>query len=374
VLKRVDTFARASIAIGSIAALTFGAVGCASPTTSGAGDSGLPSTKLQLAVFNSPQTPYGEAVQWFIDEAAVRSDGAIAIRPFWDGALLAGPDVLTGLSEGRADLGFSSQLYSPAELPLSQVTTVPFQTSDVVGVQNAFKELYESNEDYQAEWSRHNVTPLSVQGVAPMLLAGAEAPSGVDWLEGRQVRASGYAANAIQKAGGNAVALVVSEIYEAAQRGMIDGVASQNLGTVPSLSLQELMPHLADPGTGVYTGTYLAANSAKWKSLDPGVRDVLETLSAEFNDRYLDAVKSYDVKACDAFLEAGGSVTIWDESETERWSSLVGDELLNEWKASASRTGADADAFYEQYKQLLSVKYESDYVDGMSACAERSGK
>lgn len=372
-LKRINTHVRVKIAMGSIAVLTFGAVGCASPTSNASGDSGLPATELQLAIFNSPQTPYGEAVQWFIDEADARSDGAISIKPYWDGALLAGPDVLTGLSEGRADLGFSSQLYSPAELPLSQVTTVPFQTSDVVGVQNAFGELYETNSDYKAEWSRHNVTPLSVQGVAPMLLAGAEVPEGVDWLEGRQIRASGYVANAIQEAGGNAVALVVSEIYEAAQRGMIDGVASQNLGTVPSLSLQELMPHLADPGTGVYTGTYLAANSAKWESLDPDVREVLETLSAEFNDVYLDAVKSYDEKACDAFLEAGGSVTIWDESETERWSSLVGDELLNEWKASASRSGADADAFYEQYKQLLSEEHESDYVDGMAACAERSG-
>lgn len=373
-LKRVDTLARTSIVIGSIAALAFGAVGCASPSSDAAGDSGLPSTELQLAIFNSPQTPYGETVQWFIDEAAARSDGAITIKPYWDGALLAGPDVLTGLSEGRADLGFSSQLYSPAELPLSQVTTVPFQTSDVVGVQNAFEELYKTNSDYQAEWSRHNLTPLAVQGVAPMLLAGAEVPSGVDWIKGRQVRASGYVANAIQESGGNAVALVVSDIYEAAQRGMIDGVASQNLGTVPSLSLQELMPHLADPGTGIYTGTYLAANSDKWDSLNPDVREVLETLSAEFNDKYLDAVESFDEKACDAFLEAGGSVTIWEESETERWSSLVGDKLLNEWKASVSPSGADADSFYEQYKQLLSKEHESDYVDGMASCAKRSGK
>jgi TRAP-type C4-dicarboxylate transport system substrate-binding protein len=373
VLKRVNTLARAGFAMGSIAALAFGAVGCASGTTDAAGDSGLPSTDLQLAVFNSPQTPYGEAVQWFIDEAASRSDGAITITPYWDGALLAGPDVLTGLSEGRADLGFSTQLYSPAELPLSQVTTVPFQTSDVVAVQNAFEELNETNKDYQAEWSRHNVTPLSVQGVAPMILAGTEVPDGVGWLQGRQVRASGYVANAIQETGGNAVALVVSEIYEAAQRGMIDGVASQNLGTVPSLSLQELMPHLADPGTGIYTGTYLAANSTKWNSLDPGVREVLDALAADFNDVYLDAVKAYDKEACDAFLEAGGSVTIWDETETQKWSNLIGDDLLNEWKASVARTGADPDAFYEQYKQLIGEKSESDYVDGMAACAERSG-
>jgi TRAP-type C4-dicarboxylate transport system substrate-binding protein len=359
-------------AIAAAGAVVLGAAGCAGGTTTGSGDGSIPVTSLQLAVFNSPQTPYGGAIQWFVDEAAERSDGAIEIEVFWEGALLAGPDVLTGLAEGRADLGFGTPLYSPAELPLSQIATVPFISSDVVAVQNAFTELYETNADYKAEWERVGVLPLTVQGITPMVLAGADVPADLDWIDGRQIRASGLTANAIQDAGGNAVALVVSEIYESAQRGLIDGVAAQNLGQLPSISLQEIMPHLADPGTGVYTTTYLAANPSKWNSLDPAAREVLDEVIAEFNDVYLEQVAIYDESSCDAFLEAGGSATVWDESETEKWSDLVGDSLLKQWKAGVAPSGADADSFYDEYMALIDEPSDAEYIDGMAACAERS--
>lgn len=364
------TLLAATIASGLL--LTAGCASGADPGVPGdAGDAGIPSTSLQLATFLGPQTPYGAAIEWFVDEVAERSDGAITIEVFWEGGLLNGPDVLTGVAEGRADLGFSNANYSPAELPLSQVISVPFLSSDVVAVQSAFTELYETNQDYQNEWSNLGVRPLAFQAVTPMVMLGETAPDGVDWIAGKTVRATSVMGNAIQAAGGNAVALALSELYESAERGLINGAASLNFGTIPSISLQEVMPHVADPGTGIYSQTSLIANESVYSGLDESVRAILDEASAQFNDVYLDQLAVFDAQACDDVLAVDGSVTQWSEDETAAWQDLLGDSIVDEWKSAAGAGGANVDAFFDEYLGLISQSVDSDYVDGVAACAAR---
>jgi len=358
-------------AVGSAVGV-FLLTGCSGSSSGGdadAGDGAIPSTNLQLATFVGPQTPYGAAIEAFVDEMAERSDGAIQIEVFWEGALLNGPDVLTGVADGRADLGFSNANYSPAELPLSQLISVPFLSNDVVATQDAFAELYETNEDYTNEWSSLGVRPLAFQSVTPMVMLGETVPEDVDWLSGKTVRATSVMGNAIQAAGGNAVALPLNELYESAQRGLIEGAASLNFGTIPSISLEEVMPHVADPGTGIYSQTTLIVNESTYEGLDESVRALLDEVSGEFNAAYLEQLAIFDAETCDVVLGAGGSVTRWDEEQTAEWQDLLGDSIVETWKDAAAASGADVEAFYDEYLALIDQQVDSDYVDGVAACA-----
>jgi TRAP-type C4-dicarboxylate transport system substrate-binding protein len=338
--------------------------------SAGSGDGSIPSTRLQLATFVGPQTPYGAAIETFVDEVSEISDGAVEIEVFWEGSLLNGPDVLTGVADGRSDLGFSNANYSPAELPLSQLISVPFLSSDVVATQDAFAELYETNPDYTNEWSSLGVRPLAFQSVTPMVMLGETVPEDVDWLSGKTVRATSVMGNAVQAAGGNAVALALNELYESAQRGLIEGAASLNFGTIPSISLEEVMPHVADPGTGIYSQTTLIVNESTYEGLDESVRAVLDEASAGFNGAYLEQLAIFDAETCEVVLDAGGSVTRWDEEQTAEWQDLLGDSIVETWKEAASASGADVDAFYDEYLALIDQPADSDYVDGVAACAD----
>jgi TRAP-type C4-dicarboxylate transport system substrate-binding protein len=338
--------------------------------TNGPGEGSISSTRLQLATFVGPQTPYGAAIEAFVEDVAERSDGAIEIEVFWEGALLNGPDVLTGVADGRADLGFSNANYSPAELPLSQVISVPFLSNDVVATQDAFAQLYESNEDYKSEWSSLGVRPMAFQSVTPMVVLGETVPDNVEWFSGKTVRATSVMGNAVQEAGGNAVALALNELYESAQRGLIEGAASLNFGTIPSISIEEVMPHVADPGTGIYSQTTLIINEGTYESMDEAVRDVIDEAADGFNAEYLDQLAVFDAETCDVVLAAGGSVTKWSEDETAEWEELLGDSIIDTWKDAASTSGADVDAFFDEYLSLIEQPVDSDYVDGVAACAD----
>lgn len=360
----------AAVAIATGLVFTAGCAGGTPPADDN--EAGIPQTDLQLATYLGPQTPYGAAIEWFVDELAKRSDDAVQIEVFWEGGLLTGPDVLTGVAEGRADLGFSTPNYSPAELPLTQVMSVPFLSSDVVAVQDAFEELYASNTDYQNEWSKLGVRPLAFQAVTPMIMTGETAPENLDWISGKSIRATSLMANAIQQAGGNAVALPLPEVYESAQRGLIEGVASLNFGTIPSISLEEVTPHVADPGTGIYSLTTLFANESTLSGLDESVRSLLEEVAGEFNATYLEQLATFEEQTCDVVLDAGGSITRWEAAQTEEWKNVLGDSIVDEWKSAAAASGADVDGFYADYTDLISTpSADSGYTDGVAACAER---
>lgn len=129
------------------------------------------------------------------------------------------------------------------------------------------------------------------------------------------------------------------------------------------------MPHVADPGTGIYSQTTLIVNKSTYEGLDESVRALLDEVSSEFNNAYLEQLAIFDAETCDVVLGAGGSVTRWDEAQTAEWEDLLGDSIVETWKDAAAASGADVEAFYDEYRTLIDQQVDSDYVDGVAACA-----
>jgi len=324
--------------------------------------------KFQLATFVGPTTPYGEALTQFAEQIEVDTDSRVSVEIFWDGALLAGDEILDGVGSGRVGMGYVNPAYNPTNLPLSQLVSIPLQTNDTKAAQAAWNELLQTNTDFAAEWESNNVVNLGIQSVTPMIISGKDEPTGIDWINGKRLRATSYTAQAVQLAGGSPVGLTINELYESVERGVIDGYTSMNLGTVPSLSLQEISPYIADPGLGIYSTVGLIVNQDEFDQLTAGDQDALRAAGTDLGQNYLDVVDRVEDEACVAIKAAGGSVTIWDKSEVDAWKDLVGDNLLDSWKSEVGDAGKGADAFATAYAQALKAN-ATDSEGALSRCA-----
>ena len=359
------------LAVGVVAALALtGCSGVNGGSTGGDDGGGGGELGIRLATWIGPATPYGVALEEFVATVDELSDGEITIEPFWDGALLAGPELLSGAGDGRADLAYLPTHYNPAELPLSQLTTVPFLTSDVPAAEATWETLLESDEAFAAEYAESGVTPLTVHGTTTNILATTEPVPDFDWLDGRSLRATSYSANAVQLAGANPVALALNEIYESVERGVVEGFTTMNLGTIPSVSLQEATPYVVDAGLGMYATSLLVANTSFWDGLSEDHKAVLTEAIDTLDETYWSVLSDVEEEACSTILDEGGQVTVWPEDEQQRWQDAVGDSILDEWKAQVEAQGVDADAFYDSYMDSLDEN-ATDYVDGVVICAQR---
>jgi len=364
--------------LGAVAALSVALVGCSGNAGSaqndsggadntGADGSGDPKVSLQFASWLGPTQPEAKALAWAFEQIEERSGGSISIEEYWEGALLSGTETLAGTGDGRADLGHMAVLYNPAELPLSQLAAVPFMSENPDGTREAYTKLYQEDEAFRAEWAAAGVIPLSFQGTPPSIMGTTKQVQSIDDLKGMSIRAVGFTANAVEMIGANAAALTSPEIYEAMQRGLIEGYTTQLLDTIPTQSLHELTGYVSDPGIGVYSINTLIVGEAAWARLSENQQKLMREVIADVPGKHKEFLAPAEDAACEALKNEGAEVSVWSDAEKRRWKDAVGDELLDLWRTNVSKAGVEPEAFLDSYLSTLKAS-TGKYDSGVARC------
>ena len=103
------------------------------PSTGEITESGYPKREFIVAAIDSHDKTSAHEIEIFTNLVTERSGGAITFKVFYDNLLGKATDNLNTLSSGIADLGTVCTLYTPSNLPLSQITyCVPFAPDDPV--------------------------------------------------------------------------------------------------------------------------------------------------------------------------------------------------------------------------------------------------
>lgn len=363
--------------VGTTALLSASLVACGgggSDASGGAG--GAQSYDWQYANYLPPNSSLSTGIADYFD--TIEKPGNIKVEEFYQESLLAATDIMPGVSQGRADLGFMIALYYPGELPLSQVVGVPFQTTDSSAQIKTFNSLYENNDDFRAEYDAQGVHVLSFVPLAPTMVATSDPLSGLDGLQGKKIRAVGLLSKAMQIAGVNPVALSAPEVYESVERGVIDGFTSYPFDVAVSNSLDEVAPYMTDPGTGLYNLGALIVTKSLWDGLDDETKSTMTDAIDGYVENSIDLLAEDESSLCDSFLADGGTPGVFSEADVDRFKTEVGDTVLDGWRDQAVSAGVSEDAvdgFLDEYQSTLKEQGKSSsYVPGLVACAERAGR
>ena len=316
-------------------------------------------------------------VEWFAEQVEERTGDRVEFDLFLDGTLVGAAETLAAVQDGRADAGYLCECYNPNEFPVWSALSLPFHGNNAEAIMRTAFELYQQGGLLTQEFEELGLHANWFHTIGAGLTYTREPIASVTDLEGLRLRAIGLTANAFQAAGAEAVALDPGEIYESVQRGAIDGVGTFFLPTAHAFGIHEVAPHVADPGTGFYASVGFVMNVDVWESLPPDIQDVFNEVSEELiSGVAIDIYEEASSAACDAFLEAGGSVTVFSESEVAAWRDDVLPGLLEEWTDQVVQsTGVDrteAEAFYQTYTSTLESNVaSSEHVPDAEACASR---
>lgn len=326
---------------------------------------------LKFANFLGPDAAQILANRWWAEQVEERTNGRVTVEFFHSGALLDATDTLPGIGDGRADMGYTVHFYHPGELPLSTVAELPFMVSNPQVQTRAFTKLYQENEDFQAEWEAFGVHVLHFNPSGVIILGSKDQVTSIDQVSGKQVRAVGYAAEALQERGANPVAMPAPDIYESMQRGLIDAYSSFPFEVISALQLQEVAPYVVDLGLGNYIITAAAINMELWNSMPADIQQILTELSAELTDSAVwDIYSEVEGEVCDAIEEAGGEVSVLPEDEVEAWRKDIADQFVEQWIEDNGGAGSDAEAFFNDYRAAIEeFEASADFESGVRTCA-----
>ena len=304
------------------------------------------------------------------------SSGALEVESFYAGSLIAAGDELQALSGGRVDLAYFTPAYYPDQFPLWSIAGVPFVTADPEAQALAFAEMYQNNAAFRAEFERNGIRPLYFLPTGPTVVGMTRPTTSLAELQGKRLRSVGLLAEALRTVGVEPVATGATEIYEAVERGVLDGYSAATFEIMAGYKLQEVAPYVLQTDLGLFASAATVISESTWGSLSPEQQAALQSASETAIEDAVTKFATAEDGACTALLDAGGSVTTLPASDVEEWRSRVGTGVADAWRKTAVAGGTDpatVDGFLRDFTAAV-AKFEagSGYTDGLARCAERS--
>jgi TRAP-type C4-dicarboxylate transport system substrate-binding protein len=276
-------------------------------------------------------------IQTFMDTLAAASGGRLSCDMYDSGALLGAEQLLPGLLLGVADVMFQTSSYVSSSYPILGAMELPFGAEDYAKQRRAIDPGGPLFALVNEQLARQGVRLLGGMPCTFEYLWTVDRPilAPAD-VRGLRIRVAGEIEGETVKAlGGAPVFMGSSEVFEALERGTIDGLMSY-LGTIVSRDLQEIVRY----GTRAHFGAYTVDAYCRtdwYADQPPGLRAALDEAGrALYRDGTEVMVGVHEGEYLQAVLDGGVELVEPTGPELEafrtavapvygRWEHLIGD-------------------------------------------------
>lgn len=232
---------------------------------------------LTLTYANFPPAATFPSVQMerWAKEVEKRTGGKIKVKTFPGGTLLGAKNMLEGVTAGTADIGNFAMSYQPGRFPVSEAVDLYHGFSSSLIASQVLFDLVEKYKPKEFE----KVKVITLFTCPPTNFMTAKPVSSLKDLKGTELRVAGTSSDVLKRLGGVPVAMPQSETPEAIQKGVVKGMIS-SLEILKDFKFAAYTPHATIVNLPVVSFA-VVMNKAKWDSLTPDVKKVIDELARE---------------------------------------------------------------------------------------------
>ncbi len=191
------------------------------------------------------------------------------------------PTQLDVVRDGLADVAYIIHGYSPGRFTLQGVAELPFLGDNAKSNALAYWRTY--NKHLKSYNEHEGVVPIVVWAHGPgMLWWNKGILKNLADLKGAKLRTPGATTIPVVEAiGATPVQKPLTEIYELAAAGIVDGTLLSR-EPAQAFNLLESLKYLTEIKGGLYTASQaIIVNEAKWKSIGPKDQEAIMSISGE---------------------------------------------------------------------------------------------
>jgi len=332
--------------------LLAGCGGDSAPATGGGDGDDTTVFEFNLSSHDSPVGTTGQFLDAWSEAVNEASGGRIVIHNFHGGSLATMPQTLGMVLDGAIDLGWGLASFYPGVFPATDAIALPFiGLESPVQATHALWELYETTDWLKGEWTDAKVIVLHTNADTP-LISQRKLNSAAD-LRGMNLRTNaGPATEWARLAGAEPVNLPIGEVYQALERGVIDGATSTGWDAVNSFRFYEQGDYFLDYALHV-SPFFLIMNWDSYNRLPDDLKAIIDAHSGYGAIDIIDT-RWADVKASvrEIITDRGGEIYNLPPAEHAR---LVGfaEQAREMWKDSVRDAVDDVDGLVEKAMELM---------------------
>lgn len=221
-----------------------------------------------------PSHPFGLADQEWMRWVESESNGEIAFRTYWSGALLSADMSMEEIRHGVADIGLITPIYAKGGAHLLRGQSGFYGGVRTITDQVAVYDCLDARFPY-FEDELHGLQVLAVQGGNfPGVLTRDRPIRSLADFRGLRLRAQSDAVDILKQLGADPVNMPMGEVYSALAKGVIDGVVAP-ADTIRSLHFAEVANHFTTIrfSRGAYPAR--AMSDKAWRRLPPEMQQIL---------------------------------------------------------------------------------------------------
>lgn len=351
-----------------LAALALAASACGGVAGGDDGDG----VQLRATNLLPPGGSQSDSIQWFMDELEKRTDGEVKTEVVYGGGLLSGTDTLPGMKQGRADAGNVVPAYFPAELPLNNINMVPITGADQSARLRALQDLNDNVDAFAEELEKNDLVLIGFLPNASSAVAFNKDVNSLADVDGAKLRIPAQPQSKVwEELGAEPVFMASEEVYEAVERGIVDGV-TYPMDTQVANGITDVAKVMA-PDVGQNGGSIFALSKTAYDKLSDDSKEVVEELKDEWYAKTDELLTKYEKDACDKFTKSGGKVVLWNEADSKKIAEAAEEIGPSVWKDEAGKSvdGDTVDEVWDQFSTSLEEHTgETGYSDGLQACGK----
>ena len=301
--------------------------------------------------------PLAMVGEYFIPEVNKRVKAAgldiqIEWKEAYAGSLLQPLQMLDGVKDGIADIGFTPTIFYPDKLPLENISfVVPFATTDVRLISKAINHLHDTFPEYTQQYDKFNQVRLGGDSYDSYELVANFPVRKVEDVKGRKIGTAGAALAWLRGTGATPVQSNMMEYYNSIKTGVFDGCIIF-ASSFPGMKYPEVAPYTIKVGFGAQYAAALLMNKDSYNRVPPELQKILR-----------EAGRAWGSAADQAMVDAGerglatvpgfkGEVIDFPRNEQVKWAKMM-PNIAKEWAANLDKQGLPGSKALSAYMDEL---------------------
>lgn len=322
-------------------------VGCSSGGEEASGDTTIEPVTVNFSHFMSNQHPlHTNILVPFAEAVLEQTEGRVDIKVYPNNELGAPTTTVDQVVGGSLDMGLTLAAYTPGRFPLTTILEFPFMFDSSLQGNLVASDLRQDLQD--TDYKDMQLLWIGGTDIAKVLIN--KPVSTVDGLAGMKLRSPGLIYNDLfHKLGATELSLPVSDLYDAMDRGIVDG-SLMSPSALISFKLAEVTDNIID--LDVYMNPIIIVmNKDTWAKISAEDQQVIESLLAEFPEK---VGSQYDKEFAAGMQKAADSnIKILSFSDEEKAKlHAITDALKEQWLADMDGKGLPGTATYEKALQF----------------------
>jgi TRAP-type C4-dicarboxylate transport system substrate-binding protein len=321
---------RAAVSLG---ALSLFLAGCGADSANPVSRGSRSLTDVRAVTYLTPAyEDLYPGIEMFV-EAIEAANSEVHVDMFDSGALLNADQIVPGLLRGVADVVFQTSSYVSASYPILGAYELPFVNDGFEQNRRALAHGGQLHELLNSQLRPRGIELLGSMPTTLQWLFTVDRPVRTpEDVRGLRIRTAGHVeGQTIRALGGSPVSMSSAELYEALERGTIDGMVSY-MGTIISRDLQQVVKYATEAHFGAYS-VDAYANADWYASLPASIQQALQeggrVYSVQGTDNQIDL---YENDYMPQIESSGMELIRLDAEEIERFKAATA-SVVDWWKS-----------------------------------------